>query len=369
MRLIIDRYLIREVALTFLAVSLLLTLMLLSTTFITLATETLEGDYPVSFLFTLLALKGVGNVASILPFALFIAVLLALGRLYRDNEVVVLMACGAGPERLLGGVAALALIVSLGVGYLTLSFSPWVAELSKRLLDEAGARQEIEGVVPGRFNTFGDNSPTVYVERYEAREKLLHGIFVQGTESLGDKGRPQQYVVKAARGYERLDPGGARYLILQDGYRIEGKPGQRDYRITRFAEHGILIQAQPVVPSRRPNYAIPTSRLWKSDKESDIAELHWRLATPISTFLLALLAVPLSRSSPRRGRYAGIFLGIFLYVFYNNLLTMGRSALSRGDLPPLLGLWWVHLLLLGLVAFLVWRQQRVCRWRLGENKR
>ncbi len=90
-----------------------------------------------------------------------------------------------------------------------------------------------------------------------------------------------------------------------------------------------------------------------------MAELHWRLAVPISTILLALLAVPLSKSSPRRGRYAGLFAGIVLYVVFNNLLTVGRSALSKGEVPPELGLWWVHLLTVALLLLIVWRQQRV----------
>jgi len=80
---------------------------------------------------------------------------------------------------------------------------------------------------------------------------------------------------------------------------------------------------------------------------------------PISGFLLAMLAVPMSKTSPRRGRYAGMALGVVLYMFYNNLLIAGRSALSKGDVPTWVGMWWAHLLVLALLGVLVWRQQRV----------
>lgn len=355
MRLIIDRYLLREVGATFLGVSLLLILMFFSATFIRQLTETLEGDYPVNILFTLFALKGVGNIVFILPFAFFIAVLLTFIRLYRDNEIVVLQACGAGPKRLFVSIGMLSVVVAALIGYLALFFAPWAEDKSSQLLDEAGARQEIEGIIPGRFNTFGDDSPTIYVEKIDKEKKLLSGIFVQGQEKDG-----RQYVLKAERAYERYDKEtGARYLVLQDGHRYEGRFGERNFRITDFAEHGVLIRPREVLVSARQRYSVSSTKLLASDDPKDAAELQWRLAMPISAIVLALLAVPLSKSSPRRGRYAGLFIGIVLYVVYSNLLTVGRSALGKGDVPSVVGLWWVHLLALGLLFFLLHRQQSV----------
>lgn len=354
--MIIKRYLRREIALTFLAVSLMLMVMFFSGTFIRLLTETLEGDYPARILFSLFALQGVGNIVFILPFAFFIAVLLTFSRLYKDNEIVVLNACGAGPGWLFSSVFTLALVVALVVGYLTLFFTPWAEEKSSQLLDEAGAKQEIAGIVPGRFNSFGANSPTIYVERYDAKKKRLYGLFVQGKS--GEEN--EQYVLRAATAYERIDKKtGSRFLVLEDGYRYEGVRGQRDYSLTRFAEHGIRIRDQAVVASSRPRYAITSANLWRSGESGDAAELHRRLAVPISTLLLALLAVPLSKSAPRRGRYAGLFLGILVYVIYNNLITVGLSALGKGEVPSIIGVWWAHLLVLALLGGLVWSQQRV----------
>lgn len=370
MRLIIERYLIREIALTFLGVTLLLLLMFFSSTFIRLLSEALEGDYPVGILFSLFALKAVGKIVFILPFAFFIAVLLAFGRLYKDNEVVVLFACGAGPGRLFSSVAKLALLVALVVGCLTLYFAPWAAEQGSRLLDVAGARQEIEGIVPGRFNNLGFGEPTIYAEAYDAKSKRLSGLFVLGSHLGMDGKRGEEYLLSAKSAYERIDPqSGARYLVLENGVRYEGVLGQLDYRVIRFAEHGIHIRTRPVVASERPRSAVSTLQLWNSDDRADVAELHWRIAMPISTLLLALLAVPLSKSSPRQGRYAGLFLGILTFLVYKNLLTFGQSALSKGSVPPVLGMWWVHALLLMMLGLLLWRQQRVRRPRSRAKER
>jgi lipopolysaccharide export system permease protein len=89
---------------------------------------------------------------------------------------------------------------------------------------------------------------------------------------------------------------------------------------------------------------------------ADLAELQWRISTPLSALLLALLAVPLSKTNPRAGRFGRLFVGIMLVVIYNNLLSVARGALSKGDISPWLGMWWVHLLAAVLVIIL-YRQQ------------
>lgn len=352
--MIIRRYLLREVTLNFLGVSLLLSVMFLSSTFVRLLSETLEGDYPVKLLFTLFALKGVGNLVFILPLSFFLGVMLAFGRFYKDSEMVVMTACGVRPEQLLKSVAILATIIALTVGYLALFFAPWAEDKSSELLDQAGARTEIEGITPGQFNQFDDDGPVVYVEDYDPDKKKLTDVFVQY------RMQGQQMQLTARTAYESKDKKtGARYLVLLDGYRYEGNPGHPNYRIIKFKEHGIRIRNREVVASTRPRYAIPTTTLLASDSPGDVAELQWRLAMPLSTLLLGLLAVPLSKTSPRKGRFGGLFLGIMIYVVYNNLLTMARSSLSKGDIPGFVGTWWVHLLLVLLLVVIFKGQQRM----------
>ena len=354
--MILRRYLLREVGLNFLGVSLLFTLMFLSSTFIRLLTETLEGDYPARILFTLFALKGVGNLVFILPLAFFIGVMLAFGRLYKDSEMVVFTACGVRPQQVLRAVAIPALAVALLVAFLALWFAPWSEEQSSRLLDQAGARTEVEGIIPGQFNQFDDNGPVIYAESAEPGSKHLNGVFVQYKE------QGQGIQITAAQAYEEVS-GDLRYLILLDGFRYEGEPGQAEYRIIRFKEYAILMRERVVVASARPRYAIETTQLIRSTDPANTAELQWRIAMPISVLLLGLLAVPLSKTSPRKGRFGGLFLGIMIYVVYNNLLTMARTSLSRDEIPAALGLWWVHILLLLMLLLILWRQNRLPRPR------
>ena len=86
------------------------------------------------------------------------------------------------------------------------------------------------------------------------------------------------------------------------------------------------------------------------------AELQWRIAMPLATILLAALAVPLSRTGPRQGRFAKLFIAVVIYALYMNFLAVARSWVEHDKILPALGLWWVHASLLLLIAVLMLRQ-------------
>lgn len=349
--LIIHRYILKEIGLTFLGVTLLLLLIFLSGTFVRILAEAAEGDYPAKIVLSLFALKAVGNMVLILPISLFLGVMLALGRLYKDSEMAAMTACAVGPEHVLRSVAQIATLVAAIVAVLAIYVGPWAEELSHRLLDEAQAKVEIEGIVPGRFNQSESGDELIYAASAGKGDGELIDIFAHQRK----EGRLTLLTAKSAKTYlDKLT--GHRYLLLRDGYRYEGTPGTAEYRTIHFAEHGLLLQTREVVVSKRRRNAIPSTTLWRSMDPPDTAELQWRIATPISALLLALLAVPLSKTNPRQGRFGRLFIGIMLVVIYNNLLSVGRSALAKGDISPWIGVWWVHLLL-AVMVFLLYRQQ------------
>ena len=86
----------------------------------------------------------------------------------------------------------------------------------------------------------------------------------------------------------------------------------------------------------------------------DVAEFQWRLSTPLSALLLALLAIPLSRSKPRQGRYARMLAALVIYAVYFNLLDVGRTWVELGERGRISGGSPVVLALLVLVLYLPW---------------
>jgi lipopolysaccharide export system permease protein len=174
----------------------------------------------------------------------------------------------------------------------------------------------------------------------------MQGVFIQ-TEQLG-----RSIVVLAEEGRRVQDSAtGGFSLLLQNGRRYEGVPGEAGFIVAEFEQGEIPVQIQnrEFVTAVE---AMPTAGLLGSEEPELRAEFEWRLASPVSVLLLVLLAVPLSRSSPREGRYARVGLGLLLYIIYTNSLSIGRVWVERAAVPDWLGLWWAHGLL-GLLALIL----------------
>src|SRR3569833_3153735 len=209
----------------------------------------------------------------------------------------------------------------------------------------------------GRIREVHDGKLVFYVEGLSDDGRTMTNVFVE-TESNGVR-----KVLAAERGYYVVNPdSGDRYLVLQNGHRYDGQPSDPQFKIIAFKEHGLLVEEQAVTPGARKVIAHTTPQLLAQLGRYEVAELQWRVAMPRATVLLAALAVPRARTTPRQGRFAKLFVAVLVYVVYMNLLVASRSWLERGTVSPLLGMWWVHGLMQLLVGASMLRQLGV-GWR------
>lgn len=361
--MIIERYLFKEVLQTFLAVTGVLFVIYISNRFVRFLSEADAGMLASDVVLHLLLLKSANALVLLLPLALYLSIMLAFGRLYKDSEMTALAACGIGPVRLLSNVLMFAVAFSGVVAGVSLYVGPWAEEKSAWILDQAEASADLKGVSAGSFKENNDGNLVFYIEQLSKDLEVMENVFIH-IEKPGKQG-----IMTAPTAHQRVDPRtGDRFVVLVNGYRYEGMPGSADFKIVQYKEHAIRIEEKEVTPSQRKLSATTTETLWRSNTLADQAELQWRIAMPVSAILLALLAVPLSRSNPRQGRYAKLFLGILVYVIYSNLLGVGRTWVERGVMPAELGLWWVHgLLLISIVILMV--QHSGVKWMFGTMTR
>jgi lipopolysaccharide export system permease protein len=148
---------------------------------------------------------------------------------------------------------------------------------------------------------------------------------------------------------------GALSVVLHDGWRYEGVPGETEVSIAEFGEHGIPVGADLDDAREQPIEARTTTSLLYSDAVADRAELEWRISTPVSLIVLALIALPLSRSTPRQGRYARVGTGLLVYLCYANSLSIARTWMEHGRTPEWVGIWWVHAVVAVLALFMLSR--------------
>lgn len=346
---ILDRYLLKEVAQTWLAVTLVLLLILLSSTFARVLGEAASNDLPKEAVLTVLGLLTITYLTVLVPVGLFLAIMLALGRLYKDSEMAAFQACGIGPEKLLTPLMFITLIIAAMVAWLSTVATPWAARYVEQIERDARRAADFSRLVPGKFIRPHSADELVFYAEDVDKNGLLRNVFIQ--RKVGDKVE----LVIAAKGEQRKPNGnGLPAMVLYDGQRYEGVPGTVDYRITRFKEHGIPVQIPELEEEAPDPDALPTEVLLQSRDPEYIAELQWRLSPPIVAVLLTLLAVPLSKARPREGRYGRLAAAVLAFLVYYNLLGAARVWTQQGVIPHELGLWWVHglvfLLALALLA-------------------
>ncbi|MBD8525057.1 LPS export ABC transporter permease LptF [Pseudomarimonas arenosa] len=362
---LIDRYLLREMAASFAASFSIFLLVSTSGVLADLLARIARGKVPAALLLSQLGLRVVDALPMLLPLALFVGVLLAVGRLYRDSEASVLAAAGLGPSTLLRPALVLILPVTLLVAALSMWLAPSALNLSKQMIDAANKSLLVAGLEPGRFVELPGRHAVVYLGEMSDDGSTFGRLFVHSERD----GRID--VVTARSGELFVESiGEERYLRLEDGFRAEGVPGQSDYRVMRFQRNDIRVPDSEEDVSDREVERLTTTRLIAERSNESSAELHWRLAAPLATLALALLAVPLARSPPRAARYGGLLIALLSYLLYLFVLMIGRSWLSEGKLPLPLGLWWAHLPVFGMALLLLARSNRMPRpsGRLKANR-
>lgn len=357
---VFDRYLLKEVVNGWLAVTVVLWLVLVSNRLVRYLGDAAEGDIPGGLIFKMLALKMVWYLVLVVPFALALGVVLGLSRLQRDNEMVVMSACGVGPASIYRPLLGLSLVIAVAIGWLSLYASPTLQGLSDRLKVNAAQQADLTVLDAGRFNDLQGGRVTFYAERLSADHKHMENLFIM-VHSATDQGRPSQ-LLTAKKAHRTLDADtGDDFLVLEDGYRYEGAPGKANYRIMQFDRYGVRIDLPDTDTAGDTRESVPTLRLLASSDPWDIAELQWRLSMPLSVFALVLLAVPLTRGGPRQGRYGRLALAILLFVVYYNLLGTAKVWVGREAVPPVIGLWWVTVLPVVLTLILFNGGRIACR--------
>jgi lipopolysaccharide export system permease protein len=362
---IFDRYLLKEVVFGWLAVTIVLWLVLISNRLVLFLSDAASGDIAANVIFKLLGLKMVWYMVHIVPFALALGVVLGLGRMYRDNEMTVMSACGVGTWRIYKPLLGFGLVVALVLTWLSLFVSPEVQGISNRLTLMAEEQADLTLLGAGRFNEIQDGQFTFYAERLSADKQRMENLFIVRQKNKDESGLPQLLTARSA--YRKRDANsGDNFLVLVDGYRYEGRPGEANYRIAKFSEYGVRIElpgSRHVVDKQE---STSTAELYKSDNLKDIAELQWRIMMPVSVFALLLLAVPLSKSSPRQGRYGKLVLAVLIFVVYYNLMGVAEVWVQDGVVPPAIGIWWVAVLPVILTVILLKSDRLLCLLRRGQ---
>ena len=309
------------------------------------------GAMSQDVLFALMAFRLPGFLELIVPVSFFLAIMLAYGRFHVDSEMVVMESCGMSPRRL----AAITLSIAGVVMVLTAGITLWLKPSGERevemLLQGQRNLTEFDTLAPGRFQTLRSGKRVTYVEEVKEDGEMLN-VFINEYKETNFYGAKDVITIVSDHGETQIDERGNRFLVLNDGHRYSGQPGEKDYQIVEYREYGQLLEKENNNARELRRSGQPTSVLLASDHHKDIAELQWRISVILMIPVIALMAIPLSKVNPRQGRFTRLVPGMILCFFYVISLSSARSAIERENIPVEAGIYWVHLIFIFLTAAL-----------------
>lgn len=341
----LDRYLLSEFAQSTFAALVVLLVVSLGGVFTDVLTDITRGRVPAGMMFAQLGLVLLNSLPIILPLALMIGLMLAVGRLYRDSEMPVITSIGAGPRRLLRPLLLVAVPVIALVAASSLWLGPWAEHMSKRMISEASRNLLVAGLEPGRFTTLPGGGVAFVGGMSEDGSRFDRVFVYRQSEDRLD-------VVTSNDGELVVDDSGRRFLQLNNGFEVEGPlGGGLDFRLMRYARNEVQVPAGDSRFDIDDPEVMPTMALFGDPRPEAQAQLHRRIAPPLLALAFALMAVPLARSMPRQARYGRVLMGFLAYLVATNLMLMGTKWIETGRVAPSLGLWW---LVAPLLAFAMW---------------
>ena len=345
---LINRYLFMQFSQLVTAVLLVLFLISVGGFLTDLIAEISRGKVPAGLMLQLLALRMPRFLSLVMPLALFIGLMMGIARLYADSEMAVLASVGVSSQQLWKPVMWIALPFVLIIALSSLWLVPWTAQKAKTMVEEANRSFLIAGLEAGRFVELPGKSGILFIDSISRDGKRFNNLFVQRE----NKGRLD--IITANRGELKL-VGGVRVLRLENGFRMEGELGRKDFRKVQFKVNEIKVPEPSESKASNKLDSVSTRALFKRNDVVAKSELHWRLAMPLFAAILSILAIPLARSEPRQPQYGLVLFAIMAYLLGMLALLAGTFMLAKGQIPAFIGLWWA---ILPMAGFSYWLYQR-----------
>jgi len=309
------------------------------------------GKVASSDVIALIVFATLNYLPTILILTSFISVLMVVTRSYRDSEMVVWFASGMSLTRWIMPVLTFGLPLVLITGMLSFVATPWAKLKSSEYVERFEKREDLQKISPGQFKESASANRIFFVEGAAGKTAVVQNVFVNTVDERGTA------VVVAREGVVSTGPKGERYLVLKNGRRYQGTPGQADFQTMEFESYSMRVTSQnPELDTGRGTDTIPTMELLADTSNGARAELLWRIASPLTCLILILLAIPLGFVNPRAGSSANLIIALLIFFSYNNFVKLIEASVRQGKASFPLSWWPLHLIaLLTVFALFAWR--------------
>lgn len=352
---ILSRYLASDVLNNSAVTAAVLSVLFFSQQLLRFLNRAAQGAILVKNLGSIIVLQLPNLLTVLLPVSMFLGIILAYSKLQLYKEPVAMISLGVTPKFLLKINLAIGLVVMV----IVTSFSLWINPNAQRYIDELTSVETVSAFKAMNQRQFYqwpnlglvvrvDNTAALDANKSSSNDFKGLGVFIAET----DASNCVWVARKAENAY--LDNYQGEFLHLTKGKRYCGAPGKADYEVVSFEDYYLRLPApKPIEGDESTQSVRKLFRLRKSSLAA-AAELQWRLAQPISAFILALAASAMSLIPILRNKPFSFIIAVLFYLIYLNGLLLARAWIKKGLISPSIGFWWVHALALLITLSLFW---------------
>jgi lipopolysaccharide export system permease protein len=333
----------------------------LSVLLVRLLGEAAGGAIGADVVMGLAAFSTITALPTILAVSLFIAVLTTVTRNYRESEMVVWFASGLSLSDWVRPVLLLAVPTAVLVAVITLSASPWAYRQINEYRQRFEQRSDLSRISSGNFIESNNGNRVFFGDEPLQQTDEIGRAFVRIID-------PQWHtLVTTESAHIETEPNGDRFIVMTEGRRYDFKFGTPEMRLIDFDRYGVRIERRAGRDARlearraaeSSSKGRPSMLLIADEGTGSWGQLMWRIAMPLATLNLALLAVPLGAVNPRLGRTGDLLLAGLIALLYMNLINLSRSWIGNGAVDFGIGVWAIHAIVMVMTIYLFWHKLRI----------
>jgi lipopolysaccharide export system permease protein len=356
----------KELARSFGATFVVLVTVVMTMTLIRTLGEAGRGIFNPSDVMVIMGYTVLSDMPTILSLSLFIAVLSVLTRMFRDSEMVIWFGSGRGLSSLIKPLFRFAwpiFVLILALAFLVL---PWAFGRIEDLRDKYEKRGDLARIEPGQFQESANGDRVFFIEKDASGKPTGNRVFIATQE------RGKETITSARSGKVEVI-GADRFLVLENGQRLEKNTGKSELSVSVFTTYHARIGADDA--SERtyiPTNARTTLDLVRpvSDPRTarqNQAELAWRVGLTLAAMNFVIIGLAAAGVNPRVGRTANLGFAFMSFIVYFNLLVLGKSWIETGQVQ--VGVYLVALHGGALALSLMWLAKRHNNWTMRRPKR
>lgn len=346
----------KELARSFGATLVVLITVVMTMTLIRTLGEAGRGVFSPSDVMIIMGYTVLSQLPVILSLCLFIAVLSVLTRMFRDSEMVIWFGSGRGLTSLIKPLFRFAWPILIVIAALAFLILPWSLSRIEDMRDRYDKRGDIARMEPGQFQESASGDRVFFIEKDASTTQAGSNVFIATQKD-------NKETVTSARSGQLKEMYGEKFLILENGQRLEKVAGKADLTVASFSTYGVQVDA-PDQSARSfvPSGAKGTLELLADPKKAHLAELSWRAGLAVAAINFVLIGLAAAGVNPRVGRTANLGFAFGAFIVYFNLLILGKSWIETGQVH-----FGVFLLALhggALALALLWLAKRHNNWVL-----